>query len=68
VSRRKFKIGQLVFYLNSDATSGVFEVTKFCRQKAKLSSTTSRTPTSPTSEWLSSMSFLARVISNTVED
>ena len=28
MSRRKFKIGQLVFYLNSDATSGVFEVTK----------------------------------------
>jgi hypothetical protein len=28
VSRRKFKIGQLVLYLNRDATSGVYEVTQ----------------------------------------
>jgi len=28
VSRRKFKIGQLVFYLSRDATSGVYEVTQ----------------------------------------
>jgi hypothetical protein len=36
VSRRKFKIGQSVFYLNSDATSGVFEVTKLLPSEGEV--------------------------------
>ena len=28
MSRHKFKVGQLVFYLNRDATSGVYQVTQ----------------------------------------
>jgi hypothetical protein len=46
--RHKFKIGQLVDYLNREAASGVYQVTQLLpRQKAEHSSIVTRTPTSP---------------------
>ena len=49
MSGHKFKIGQLVNYLGRDRAYGVYQVTSYCRQKAKCSSIALRISTSPMS-------------------